>query len=97
MTHSEAGSLGGRGNKATSDRNSFSYGETTGYLKRRLKADHPDILAAYERGDYPSVRQAAIAAGIVKVLTPLDLLNRAWAKASEEERQAFWAAKAEPS
>jgi hypothetical protein len=33
------------------------------YLRRRLARDHPKVLAAYERGKYPSVRAAAIAAG----------------------------------
>jgi len=36
------------------------------HLLRRLARDHPDALAAYERGEYPSVRAAAKAAGIVK-------------------------------
>jgi hypothetical protein len=34
------------------------------YLSRRLLRDHPAIFGAFERGDYPSVRAAAIAAGL---------------------------------
>lgn len=30
------------------------------YLLRRLARDKPEILDAYEQGEYPSVRQAAI-------------------------------------
>ena len=37
------------------------------YLASRLKRDHRDIAAAVERGEYRSIRAAAIAAGIVKV------------------------------
>lgn len=59
------------------------------YYRRRLEADHPDVFAALERGEYASVRAAAIAAGLVKDRTPLDDLRRAWKNASEEERQAF--------
>jgi len=66
-------------------------GTSQEYLLRRLARTHPDILDAYERGDYPSVRQAAIAAGIVKVPTSLDQLQKLWAKATEEERANFLA------
>lgn len=71
------------------------YGETASYLVRRLKRDAPDIAAALARGEYPSARAAGIAAGIVKVPTALDILKRAWGKASERQREAFveWARK----
>jgi hypothetical protein len=36
-----------------------------------------------------SVRQAAIAAGIVKVPSVLATLRKIWAKATEADRQAF--------
>ena len=71
-----------------SDR-SLKYGETSDYLCARLARDYPDILAAYENGEFNSVRSAAIAAGIVKVPTPLDRLRTAWKKASKEERKIF--------
>lgn len=59
------------------------------HLLRRLARDHPDILAAYERGDFPSARAAAKAAGIVKDPAPLKLLQKAWDKASATERATF--------
>jgi hypothetical protein len=43
---------------------------------------------SFERGDYKSTRAAAIAAGIIKPPAPLDLLRKAWAKASPDERSA---------
>jgi hypothetical protein len=64
-------------------------GRGADYLAARIKRDHPDIAQAVERGEYRSMRQAALAAGIVKQSTPLDTLRRAWAKASEDERAAF--------
>lgn len=57
---------------------------------RKLPAGERDRLEALpdekRRG---SVRQAAIAAGIVKVPTVIDKLRAAWKKATEEERLAF--------
>jgi hypothetical protein len=49
------------------------------YLVRRLKRDAPDIAQALARGEYKSARAAGIAAGIVRVPTPYELLCRAWA------------------
>lgn len=46
------------------------------YLAARLKRDHPEIAAAAERGEYPSMRQAAIAAGIVKQPSDFDKLTK---------------------
>jgi hypothetical protein len=59
------------------------------YLVRRLKRDRPDIAARLGRGEFKSARAAGIAAGILKVPTPLDLLRRAWDKASKRERESF--------
>lgn len=64
-------------------------GTSAAYLLRRLAREHADVLDAYERGEFSSVRAAAKAAGIVKDPTPLRLLQKAWAKASAEERAAF--------
>jgi len=69
-----------------------SQGNGVPYLKARLARDHPTILAAYKRGAYPSVRQAAIAAGIIREKTPLDHLRHWWGKATQAEREAFMAA-----
>jgi hypothetical protein len=61
------------------------------YLAARIKRDRPDIVAGVERGEYKSIRAAAIAAGIVKPPSPLDTLRKAWRKASDAERAAFLA------
>jgi predicted aminopeptidase len=57
---------------------------------RKLPADERDRLEALpadqRRG---AVRQAAIAAGIVKVPSVLDKLRTLWAKASEADRRTF--------
>lgn len=58
-------------------------------LVRRLKRDAPEIAAALARGEYPSARAAAIAAGIVRVPSVLDRLRRLWSKATDDEREAF--------
>ena len=47
-------------------------GNGSEYLLRRLAKKHPDVLEQYEDGAFKSVRQAAIAAGIVKVKTPAE-------------------------
>src|SRR3954452_9259424 len=56
------------------------------YLAVRLKRDHPEIAAAVERGEYRSMRQAAIVAGIIKSLTPYQQILRLLPKLSPEER-----------
>jgi hypothetical protein len=66
-----------------------SKGNSAAYLAARIKRDHPDIAQAVERGEYRSMRQAGIAAGIVRETSPIEQLLRAWAKASNEERTAF--------
>jgi hypothetical protein len=38
------------------------------HLRRRLARDHPVILERYERGEFKSVRAAAIKAGIVEAI-----------------------------
>jgi hypothetical protein len=83
--HGEIGRGRDRGDIVTSTKR----GNSAEYLAGLLKRDHPDIAAAAERGEYRSIRAAAIAAGIVKVKTPLDILRQAWAKASETERETF--------
>jgi len=44
------------------------------YILARLARDHPDILAAYDRGEYRSARQAGIAAGFVKDVERIQVL-----------------------
>lgn len=64
-------------------------GTSADYLTARLKRDHGDIFQRLADGEFRSVRQAAIAAGIVKVPGGLDRLRTAWKKATKEERLAF--------
>jgi hypothetical protein len=61
---------------------------STPYLAARLARDRPDILARLQAGEFPSVRAAAKAAGLIKEPTFLQLVQRGWAKASPEERAA---------
>lgn len=46
--------------------NDYKGGTKTSYLADRLRRDHPDIFAGLERGEFPSVHAAAVAAGIRK-------------------------------
>lgn len=80
---------GKRGKKRVDNVKSSQGGNDASYLVRRLKRDHPSIAEALARGEYPSARAAAIAAGVVKVPTLLDLFARLWSKASPEEREAI--------
>jgi hypothetical protein len=57
------------------------------YLAARLRRDHPE--AEFDEAVRGSVRQAAIAAGIVKVPSVLQQLRKVWAKASEADRRTF--------
>jgi hypothetical protein len=61
------------------------------YLARRIARDRPDIIQDMKAGKYKSVRAAAIEAGIVKVPTVLEQIQKLWHKASEDERQSFLA------
>jgi hypothetical protein len=57
---------------------------------RKLPADERERLEALpDQKRRGAVRQAAIAAGIVKVPTVIDKLRAAWKKATKEERLAF--------
>ena len=64
-------------------------GTSADYLTARLKRDHDAIFQRLAAGEFTSVRQAAIAAGIVKVPSVLDQLRKLWAKASEADRRTF--------
>jgi len=92
-TKADAGATGGRGHKATDNIRSFTvlreYGTDPVYLARRLKRDAAQVFAAFQRGEYRSVRAAAIAAGLLREKTPLDQLRHWWRKAPEADRRAF--------
>jgi hypothetical protein len=60
------------------------------FYERHLKKKRRDIYERWKIGDYASLRQALIAAGIKRETTGLDLLERGWKKASLEERSAFF-------
>ena len=64
-------------------------GTSQSYLLRAIARRAPDVLTAYEQGKFKSVRAAAIAAGIIKVPTPLDQLRKDWKKASAAEQETF--------
>jgi len=64
-------------------------GNSSEYLAAVLKEKHPAIASALQRGEYRSIRAAAIAAGIVKVKSPLDHLLHWWARCGEQERAVF--------
>jgi hypothetical protein len=66
-------------------------GNSASYLAARLKRDHPPIWAAYIAEQYPSLRAAALAAGILKPPSALALLRQGWKRATPEERAAFLA------
>jgi len=78
-----------KGQEKRSNRTIIKRGVNSQYLRARLKRDCPDILQALDRGEFPSVRQAAIAAGIVKVPTLLDQAVKLWQRMSGAERQKF--------
>ena len=59
------------------------------YLAARLKRDHPEICKRIDAGEFKSVRQAAIAAGIVKVPTAMEVALKAFAKLSTKEKATF--------
>jgi hypothetical protein len=70
-----------------------NYGHAGDYLARRIARDRPDILQAMKEGQYRSVRQAAIAAGIMRIPADEDKaltrLYEAWCKAGLEDRRLF--------
>jgi hypothetical protein len=61
------------------------------YLARRLMRDAPGVFARLEAGEFPSVRQAAIAAGIVRVPTAIEKAGQAVARLTAAERLELFA------
>jgi hypothetical protein len=80
---------GGKREKGKQDGDSILNGgkQSPAYLAARLRRDCPD--AVFDESVRGSVRQAAIAAGIVKVPSVLDKLRTLWAKATEADRRTF--------
>jgi len=65
-------------------------GNSVSYLKDRLKRHHKAIHAALVRGEYRSVRAAAIAARIIKPRPAGVLaLQSLWLHATHDKQQAF--------
>ena len=60
------------------------------YLQR-LKAEFPDLHAAFAAGRLPSLRQALVLAGLKPERTRLEKLKNSWLKASHAERDGFLA------
>jgi hypothetical protein len=76
---------------------------TKAYLVARIARDHPDVLERMKVGEYTTVRQAAIAAGILQPPTRLTAFEKLFYNASIAERQAIaievtrWVARQSPA
>jgi hypothetical protein len=79
----------GRGHAAPTAAQPRPTGMTKAYLVARIARDHPDVLEHMKAGEFPTVRQAAIAAGILTPPTRLDHFAKLWRNASDTERQAI--------
>jgi hypothetical protein len=68
------------------------FGTGAEYLEARLRRDSPDHAAAFDRGEYRSIRAAAIAAGIVNPTAQLVLTKDPLASAQRvlEHRDPDW-------
>ena len=64
-------------------------GTGAAYLAARIKRDRPDIAEAVERGEYRSMRAAAIDAGIVKPPCPVRAAQNAVRKMSDDQLAKF--------
>jgi hypothetical protein len=63
------------------------------YYERRLAKNFPAFYADWLAGKYKNVHQAAIAAGLIKLSSRLDVLKRQWKKIRSSDKKAFivWA------
>ena len=61
-------------------------GTSSAYLAGVLKRDFPEIAERLANGEFRSVRAAAIAAGIITPLTPLEQILKLLPKLSEDDR-----------
>jgi hypothetical protein len=87
LHHGEPGP--GRGHKEPVAKHPRPSGMTKAYQVARIARDHPDILERMKAGEFSTVRQAAVAAGITKNPTHLDHFNKLWRKAGDEEKMAI--------
>lgn len=88
----EFGQEGGRGKKKEtppSYNKGGVYGTSQAYLARRLARDAPEILTEWENGTIPSMRAAAIKAGIVKQKSTVEKALALVKKMTEAERLEF--------
>ena len=69
--------------------NSTRGGTSADYLTARIKRDRPDIAERMQRGEFRSVRAAAIEAGLVSRPDPMQQAKRAFEKLPREERDEF--------
>ncbi|WEX88916.1 hypothetical protein PZN02_001444 [Sinorhizobium garamanticum] len=56
---------------------------------QQLRSEFPDVHGALLAGKIPSLRKALVIAGIKPERTRLDKLKNSWAKATDNERDAF--------
>ena len=78
-----------RGQGQSSER-TLRRGETTEYLTARLARDRPDLLERLKAGEFTSVRQAAVEAGIVRPKTRADQIRALWRQLSASERRRLF-------
>jgi hypothetical protein len=79
----------GRGHVPPHKRPPLPRGMTKAYLVARIARDHPAILERMKAGEFVTVRQAAIAAGIMKNPTRLEHFQKLWRNANNEERETI--------
>jgi hypothetical protein len=79
------GHRGGRGKKASDNVTSFR-GTSVLYTLKRLKRDRPDLFQQVIGGKL-SANAAAIQAGFRKQTTPIERIQKLWAKLSRDERK----------
>lgn len=59
------------------------------YWRGRLEREHPAIYAKLLSGEFPSIRAACAAAGLIRLPTRFDALKREWRRATNAQRKAF--------
>jgi hypothetical protein len=63
------------------------HGTGAAYLVRRLKRDAPAIASQLARGEFRSVRAAALAAGLIQPPDPVAAIQRAYARLTPEQQR----------